>query len=250
MAGHSHWANIKHKKGANDAKKAAVITQMGKLIKVAVQLGGPDVDTNPRLRLSISKARAQNMTRDAIERAIKKAAGMLDNGKQIEELVYEGYASNGVAVVVEAATDNRNRTAPELRKLFERGGGALGAPGCVSWQFHMKALFLVAGSDEDGVMEAILEADADAEDISITDNGISITAAPEYYDSIADALKSAQLEVLSSDLTKVADNTVEIDNLDAANKIQSFIENLESHDDVSSVYSNFTPTDAIAQEME
>ena len=141
MAGHSHWANIKHKKAANDAKKAKVITQMSRLIKGAIQVGGPDLDTNPRLRLAVQKARAQNMTNDAIDQAIKRIAGE-GNDKPVEELTYEGYAAGGVAVVVEAMTDNRNRTAPELRKLFERGGGgSFGAPGCVSWQFHDRAFF-------------------------------------------------------------------------------------------------------------
>ena len=127
MAGHSHWANIKHKKAANDAKKTKVITQMGRLIRGAIQVGGPDPDSNPRLRLAITKAKAQNMTNDVIDRILKKARGDAD-AKPMEDLTYEGYASNGVAVVVDVMSDNRNRTAPELRKLFERGGGSLQHP--------------------------------------------------------------------------------------------------------------------------
>lgn len=246
MAGHSHWANIKHKKGANDAKKAAVITKMGKLIAVAVQLGGPDVDANPRLRLAISKARAQNMNRDAIKRAIDKAAGLGAGGKIMEDLVYEGYASNGVAVVAEALTDNRNRTAPELRKLFERGGGSLGAPGCVSWQFHMKAVFMVENTSEDAVMEALLEADADAEDIVEEDGNVSIQAESDQYDAINDALTAAGLTIGSSDVTKVPDNDVVIDDVEAGQKIQNFLDMLEEHDDVSAVYTNFAPTAEVA----
>ena len=249
MAGHSHWANIKHKKGANDAKKAAVITKMGKLIAVAVQLGGPDVDSNPRLRLAISKARAQNMNRDAIKRAIDKAAGLGAGGKVMEDLVYEGYASNGVAVVAEALTDNRNRTAPELRKLFERGGGSLGAPGCVSWQFHMKAVFMVEETNEDAVMEALLEADADAEDIVEEDGNVSIQAEADQYDAINDALTAAGLTIGSSDVTKVPDNDVVIDDVEAGQKIQNFLDMLEEHDDVSAVYTNFAPTAEVAEAL-
>ena len=181
MAGHSHWANIKHKKAANDAKKTKVITQMGRLIRGAIQVGGPDPDSNPRLRLAITKAKAQNMTNDVIDRILKKARGDAD-AKPMEDLTYEGYASNGVAVVVDVMSDNRNRTAPELRKLFERGGGSLGAPGCVSWQFHEKALFAVSDSNEDSVLEALLEADADAEEIREEDGMVFISAPSNCYD--------------------------------------------------------------------
>lgn len=250
MAGHSHWANIKHKKGANDARKAAVITQMGKLITVAVQLGGPDPDANPRLRLALSKARAQNMNRDAIKRAIDKAAGVGKDAKVMEDLVYEGYASNGVAVVAEALSDNRNRTAPELRKLFERGGGSLGAPGCVAWQFQPKSVFIVASTSEDQVMEVLLEADADAEEIvELGDGQVSIQAATDQFDTITDALKAVKLEIVSSDLTKLPDNDVVIDDLEAAQKIQRFLDMLEEHDDVTAVYTNFAPTAEIAEQL-
>jgi YebC/PmpR family DNA-binding regulatory protein len=250
MAGHSHWANIKHKKGANDAKKAAVITQMGKLITVAVQLGGPDPDANPRLRLALSKARAQNMNRDAIKRAIDKAAGIGKDAKIMEDLVYEGYASNGVAVVAEVLSDNRNRTVPEIRKLFERGGGSLGAPGCVAWQFQPKSVFVVTNCTEDRVMEVLIEADADAEDIyELSDGDVSIQAAPEEFDAITDALSAADITISSSDLTKVPDNDVEIDDLETAQKIQNLLDQLESHTDVTAVYSNFAPTDEIAEQL-
>ncbi|MFW5829432.1 MAG: YebC/PmpR family DNA-binding transcriptional regulator [Planctomycetota bacterium] len=250
MAGHSHWANITHKKGANDAKKAAVITKMGKLIKVAVQLGGPDLDTNPRLRLAIAKARAQNMTKDAIERAIKKAAGDAEDGKRMEELVYEGYAAGGVAVVVEAMTDNRNRTAPEIKKLFERAGGSMGAPGCVSWQFNLKAVFLVESDDEDRVLEALLEGDADAEDVAVSDDGqVTVTAAPEAYEAVTEALNAAGIDIVSSDLTKVPDNDSVIDDLELAQKVQRLLDALDEHDDVSAVATNFAPSSEVAAQL-
>src|SRR5262245_34017187 len=134
MAGHSHWANIKHKKAVNDKAKAAVIARMGVLITVAVQMGSPKPEENPRLRLAIQKARAANMNMDAIVRAINKAAGIGKDGRQLTDITYEGYAPGGIAVVVQALTDNPHRTAPEVKKLFEYAGGSIGAPGCVAWQ--------------------------------------------------------------------------------------------------------------------
>ncbi|MFW5882027.1 MAG: YebC/PmpR family DNA-binding transcriptional regulator [Planctomycetota bacterium] len=246
MAGHSHWANIKHKKAANDAKKAAVITRMGKLIKGAIQVGGPDPDMNPRLRLAIAKARAANMVKDAIDRIIKKATGESDD-KPIEELVYEGYAAAGVAVVVETMTDNRNRTAPEIRKLFERAGGNMGAPGCVAWQFKQVATFLVTGADEDRVMEVLLEADCDADDIAEADTDtVSINAPPDQYDAIRQALEAAGLTIEQSDITKLPDNEAPIDDLATAQRIQKFLDQLDEHEDVTEVYTNFAPTPSVA----
>jgi YebC/PmpR family DNA-binding regulatory protein len=249
MAGHSHWANIKHKKGANDAKKAAVITKMGKLITVAVQLGGPEIDMNPRLRLAISKARAQNMSMDAIDRAIKKAAGIGGDAKTIEELIYEGYAQQGVAVVVEALTDNRNRTASELRKLFDRAGGSLGSPGCVAWQFHQRAVFRIADTDEDRVLEVLLAADADADDIVTVDHCVEITAAPEQYDIIRDAIEAHGLRLERSDLTKLSENHIEVADLETAQRIQKFLDLLDDLEDVQAVYTNFSPVAAIATQL-
>jgi len=245
MAGHSHWANIKHKKAANDARKAKVITQMGRLIKGAIQVGGPDIDTNPRLRLAIQKAKAQNMTNDAIDRIIARAKGE-GSSAAMEELVYEGYAAAGVAVVVEAMTDNRNRTAPEIRKLFERGGGSLGAPGCVAWQFHDQAVFAVADSDEDTVMEALLAADCDADDIFEGEGPVEIHAAPDQYEAISQALQAAGLAIERSDLTKIPENDAEVDDLETAHKIQRLLDALEEHDDVTGVHSNFAPSSEVA----
>ncbi|TVR16464.1 MAG: YebC/PmpR family DNA-binding transcriptional regulator [Planctomycetota bacterium] len=249
MAGHSHWANIKHKKAANDAKKAKVITQMGRLIKGAIQVGGPDPDMNPRLRLAIQKAKAQNMTNDTIDRILAKAKGE-STSKPMEDLAYEGYAAGGVAVVVEAMTDNRNRTAPEIRKLFERGGGSMGAPGCVSWQFHEKALVAVNGSDEESVLEALLAGDADAEDIESADGQVCITAESNQYDVIQRALAQADIEVTSADIARIAENDCPIDDLDTARTIQRLLDNLEDHDDVTAVYSNFSPSPDIVDQLD
>ncbi len=238
MAKHSHWDNIKHKKSANDAKKASVIARMGKLITVAVQLGGPNLDDNPRLRLAVAKARSAHMNMEAIERAIKKAAGEGAAGKLMVELNYEGYAPGGVAVVVSALTDNRNRTAPEIKKLFERAGGAIGAPGCVSWQFKDRALFLVDSPSEDAVIEALLAANADAEEIVADEGQVSIAAAPSQFDAVSKALAAAKLSVVSADFGKIPDNMVAVTKADVAANVRMLVDSLEEHEDVQDVYHN------------
>lgn len=239
MAKHSHWDNIKHKKAANDKKRGAVIAKMGKLITVAVQLGGPHPSENPRLRLAIDKARSSKMNMDAIERAIKKAAGELNNGKQMVELTYEGYGPGGVAIVLDILTDNRNRTAPEIKKLFERAGSAIGAPGCVAWQFKPKAAFLVEGATEDQVMEALLAADADAGDISTLDDGqVAITAEANQFDAVQKALQAAKITIVSADLTKLPDNLAQVADSAVQKALEDLLESLDDHDDVQEVYNN------------
>lgn len=238
MAGHSHWANIKHKKAVNDKAKAAVIARMGKLIAVAVQLGSPKPEENPRLRLAIAKARAQNMNIDAIERAINKAAGIGAEGRQMVDVMYEGYAPGGVAVVVQTLTDNRNRTAPEIKKLFEYAGGAIGTPGCVSWQFKDKSVFLVDCASEDNVMETLLEAGCDAEDIALSGKQVEITAAPNQFDAITQALVKAKLPIVQSDLTKIPDNMVPVSKAEDIQAIRGLIEALDEHADVQDVFTN------------
>ncbi len=238
MAKHSHWDNIKHKKAANDAKKANVIAKMGKLLTVAVQMGGPHPSDNPRLRLAIDKARSGKMTMETIERAIKKAAGDGVGAKAMDTLSYEGYAPGGVALVVDALTDNRNRTAPEIKKLFERSGGAVGAPGCVSWQFKERALFLVENTSDDVVLEALLAADADAEDISAEDDNVAVVAAIPQFDTIQKALAAAKLSIASALFTKLPDNRVEIESAEVAAAILKLIDSLDDHDDVQDVYHN------------
>jgi YebC/PmpR family DNA-binding regulatory protein len=239
MAKHSHWDNIKHKKAANDKKKGAVIAKMGKLIAVAVQLGGPNPNDNPRLRLAIDKARAGKMTMETIERAIKKAAGDLDNGKQMVELAYEGYGPGGVALVLDILTDNRNRTAPEIKKIFERAGCAIGAPGCVSWQFKPKALFLVEAPGEDAVMEALLAADADAQEIEVAEPGqVAITAEATSFDAVQKALQAAKFPILSGELAKVPDNRVDLTDPTHIETFTTLVDALEEHDDVQEVWHN------------
>jgi YebC/PmpR family DNA-binding regulatory protein len=240
MAKHSHWSNIKHKKAANDKRRAAVISKMGKLITVAVQMGGgPNPDDNPRLRLALEKARHAGMALEPVERAIKKAAGLGGEGKQMEEVTYEGYAKGGVAVVVTGLTDNRTRTAPEIKKLFEYAGGAMGVPGCVSWQFKDKAVFLADKTTEDAVMEALLAGNADAEDIDPQDDGqVSISAAPNQYDAVVKALAAAKIGVASQGFTKLPDNGIPVTDLAVAKLIQELIDSLDEHDDIQDIYHN------------
>lgn len=251
MAKHSHWDNIKHKKAVNDKKKASVIAKMGKLLTVAVQVGGgPNLADNPRLRLAFDKARSAGMNMEAIERAINKAAGLGVDGKMMAELAYEGYAPGGVAIVVTVLTDNRTRTAPEIKKIFERSGGAMGVPGCVSWQFKDKAVFLCDQTSEDKVMEALLAANADAEDIGVLDQGqVSITAAPQQFDAVAKALAAARIAIASSDITKLPDNQVSVASLAQAKAVQELLEALDDQDDVQGVYHNAEFSDEIAAQL-
>ena len=242
MAKHSHWDNIKHKKAANDKKRASVIARMGKLITVAVQVGGgPNLNDNPRLRLAVEKARSASMNMEAIERAIRKAAGDGAAGKLMVELNYEGYAGGGVAVVVEAITDNRNRTAPEIKKIFERAGGAIGAPGCVGWQFKEKALYLVNGGKggADAVLETLMNEDVDVEDVSPQDEGqVAVTAAFAQFDAVAKALAKGGFAVVSADIAKIPDNMVEVADPTVADTVKKLIESLEDHEDVQEIYHN------------
>lgn len=239
MAGHSHWANIKHKKKVNDKAKAKVLARMGKLIAIACQMGAPKLDENPRLRLAVQKARAQNMNNDAIDRAIKKAAGIAAGGKQMVDVTYEGYGPGGAALVITAATDNRNRTAAEVKLLLDHGGGSFGSMGCVSWQFTDTAVFLASGTDEDAVLEALLAGEADARDISANSDGqVEITAAPNQYDAVLKALAAAGITVEESDLTKIPENLVSIDDAGTRELLQTLIDDLEDNEDVQDVYHN------------
>ncbi len=239
MAKHSHWDNIKHKKAANDKKKGAVIAKMGKLITSAVGMGGPKMEDNPRLRLAVDKARANKMNMDAILRAIKKAAGDLASGKQMVELSYEGYGPGGVAIVLDILTDNRNRTAPEIKKLFERADSLIGAPGCVAWQFAPKAAFLVEAHCEDAVLEILLAANADADEVLLLEEGqVAITAAANQFDLVQKALQTAKVVIISAELTKLPENRIVINDPAVHHALDALIESLDDHDDVQEIYHN------------
>ncbi len=238
MSGHSKWANIKRKKGANDAVRAKVTTKIGREITVAVRMGGADPVGNMRLKLALSKAKANNIPKDNINRAIQKGLGASD-GSNYEELTYEGYGPAGSAVMLDIMTDNRNRTAADIRHLFSKYGGNLGETGCVGWMFKKKALFVVdkeVFDDEESLMMIAL--DAGAEDFKANDDSFEITAAPEDFDAVAKALEDNNIQTVESEITIIPDTTVKLEGKDAE-KMQTLIDMLDEHDDVQNVYSNY-----------
>lgn len=247
MAGHSKWANIKHKKAATDAKRGKLWSKLSKAIMVAAKNGGSDMDVNIRLRTLVGDARAVSMPKDNIARAIKKGAGELDN-IAFEEIVYEGYGPGGVAVMCDILTDNRNRTSPELKKVFEKGGGKMGATGCVGYLFERKGLFVISSevADEEKLMEVALEAGAD--DIATVDDNFEVTCDPVKYSEVAESLEAAEITCLSKQVARIPSNTVDLNAADAR-KILKMVDDLEDHDDVQAVSSNFNISDEILAEI-
>ena len=247
MAGHSHAANIKHRKAAVDKKRSKLWGKLSKAIIIAAQMGGGDPAANSRLRNAIDDAKAVSMPKDNIERAIKKGTGELAS-EAFEEILYEGYGPGGVAILCEITTDNRNRTAPEIRKLFEVHDGKLGATGCVSYMFDRKGLFLIPADKvaEERLMEIGLDAGAD--DIHREGDFFEVTCAPENYAGLGEALEAASMPIDSRQLTRIPQNYVAVDDLETARKILKFIEALDDHDDVQSVSSNYDiPDEALAE---
>ncbi len=236
MAGHSKWANIKHRKAAVDAKRGKVFSKMARAIMAAARTGGGDTDMNLSLRYAIDKARAVNMPRDNIERAIKKGTGELE-GAALQELTYEGYGPGGAGVVIHALTDNSNRTSPEIRSILEKRGGSLSKPGSVAWNFEQKALFTVstADLDEDTLMELALEAGAD--DVINDGDSFSVTGPPTSFANLTAALERAGIAPQTADITSVPKNRVMLSPADA-HKMIAIIEALEDHDDIQSAITN------------
>jgi len=238
MAGHSHWAGIKHKKALIDNKRGKIWSKCSKAIIVAAKMGGGDVDQNPRLRLAVADAKSARMPKDTIERAIKKGTGELDGGN-VEEILYEGYGPGGVAIMVEIMTDNRNRTAPEIRKVFEMNNGKLGATGCVAWMFQRKGLFVIdaAKTDEDSLLELGLEAGAD--DVAQEGEKFEVTCDVEAYADVGAALAQAEIEPEMKQITRIPENTIDLD-VATAKKVLKLMDMLDDHDDVQNVSSNFS----------
>ncbi|MGL4677170.1 MAG: YebC/PmpR family DNA-binding transcriptional regulator [Brevinema sp.] len=234
MAGHSKWANIKHRKGAQDAKRGNLFSKIAKEIIIASRDGGGDPSANIRLRAAIDKARAANMPKDNIDRAIKRGTGELE-GVSYETFSYEGYGPGGVAVIIDVTTDNKNRAAADIRKILSKFNGNLGELGCVSWMFDTKGLLVFETEDTDTLMEVALEVGAD--DINIDGNIVEVYTVFEEYAAISDALKDAGYEAISSEISKIPQNKITLD----AQKSTSFLkmfDALEDYEDVSSVASN------------
>ena len=247
MSGHSHWAGIKHKKAANDAKRGRIWSKIARMIILAAKAGGGDPGQNLTLRYAIDKAKGANMPKDTIEKAIKKGTGDLGDIEYVDVL-YEGYAPGGVAIMVEGITDNRNRTAPEIKKIFEKRGGSLGASGCVSYMFKKKGLMTVKtdAMDEESLMDIVLTAGAD--DFENIGEVYEITCEPESYDELKAALEEKKIPLETSELSKIPDSTIPVADADTARKLLNLLEDFEDHDDVQEVYANFNiPEDILTQ---
>ena len=247
MAGHNKWSSIKHKKGAADKKRAKIFTKLIKEITVAARMGGGDPDSNPRLRHAVAQAKAANMPKDNLERAIKKGTGELE-GADYEEILYEGYGPAGVAVLVECLTDNRNRTIAEVRHIFSKAGGNVGTDGCVAWMFDKKGLISVdkADADEETLMEVALE--AGAEDIKDEGESFDVVMEPADFDSVKDAIDEAGIKTALAEITMLPQNTTKVETEDAE-KIIKFMDALDDSDDIQKFYTNADIPDEVFDAM-
>lgn len=247
MSGHNKWSSIKHKKGATDAKRGKIFTRIVKEIILAAKSGGGDPDTNPRLRTAILAAKSANMPRENIERAIKRGTGEIE-GASYEEITYEGYGHNGVGIVVDVMTDNKNRTVADLRHAFSKYGGNLAESGAVSWNFEQKGYFNVpvAGLEEDEFMMQALDAGAD--DVEKGEEYFDIYTSPTDFHTVLGNMEKAGFPVLNAELTRVPKNTVNAD--DVAHKLMKLIDVIEDLDDVQKVYANFEFSDEVMAELE
>lgn len=248
MSGHSKWANIKRKKSANDAERGKIFTKIGREIQVAVRQGGPDPENNFRLKLCIQKAKSNNMPADNISRCIQKAAGVGESDA-IEEFFYEGYGAGGVAVLCDMMTDNRNRTASEIRYIFSRNHGNLGETGCVSYMFERKGEIVLemAGVDEEELMMAVLDAGAD--DMIVEDDVATVICPPGELEAVRTAIIDAGFAIASADVIMKPANTIAITDLETAEKLIKLVDALEENDDVREVYANYDISDALLEQL-
>jgi len=238
MSGHSKWANIKHRKEKSDSKRGKVFTKIGRELAVVVRQGGPDPESNSKLRDVIAKAKAGNMPNDSILRSIKKASGDAD-GANYEEVVYEGYGPGGVAIIVEAMTENRNRTAGEVRHLFDKNGGNMGATGCVSFLFNRKGIMIVLKDSHSNADDVMLEAlEAGAEDVEELDDAYEITSSPEDFSSVREALEKGGYAFESADVEMIPTTTVVLTDENQVTSLEKLIDGLEDCDDVQNVFHN------------
>jgi YebC/PmpR family DNA-binding regulatory protein len=248
MSGHSKWATIKRKKGALDAKRGKIFTKLIKEIQVAAKLGGGDENANPRLRSAVLAAKAANMPRDNIERAIKKGTGEIAS-EAYEEITYEAYGPGGVAILLEAMTDNKNRTVSELRHIITRHGGNLATSGSVAWMFEKKGLITIDKKvcSEDDLL--LIATDAGADDLTTEEEVYEISVDPMHYEKVKEALESAQIPIREASLTMLPKNTVKIDEK-LAPKILALMEALEDHDDIQNVHANFDIDDSVLRQIQ
>lgn len=247
MAGHSKWANIKHRKAAQDSKRGKIFTKLIRELTVAAQQGGPLVEDNPRLRTAVDKALSANMTKDTIQRAIDRGVGAGDTSK-MEEVTYEGYGMGGVAILVETLTDNRNRTVGEVRHAFSKNGGSLGTDGSVAYLFTRTGKIYITAADEDAVLEVALE--AGAEDVELQDDGsIEVSTAWEGFLNVKEALSKAGFSA-EGEVTMLPSMEVDITELELANKVMALIDMLEDLDDVQNVYSNADFSDEVMGQLD
>ncbi len=237
MSGHSKWSSIKHKKAARDAKRGKIFTKLIKEITIAARLGGGDLNANPRLRTAVATAKAQSMPNDNIERAIKKGTGELGGG-QLEQVVYEGYGPGGVALIMEALTDNRNRTVSEIRFIMSKHGGNLGEAGCVAWMFKKRGVITIDRNavDEDRLMEVALETGAD--DVTSDADSFQVISPLDSFSAVREAIEKAGIPVANAEVTMLPENTVKVTG-HQAEQLLKLLEELEDHDDVQSVSANF-----------
>ncbi|NLO19949.1 MAG: YebC/PmpR family DNA-binding transcriptional regulator [Ignavibacteria bacterium] len=249
MAGHSKWSNIKHKKAAKDAKRGKIFTRLAKEITLSAKEGGGDVDSNPRLRLAVLNAKAENVPSDNIKRAIQRGTGEIE-GAVYEEVTYEGYAPFGVAVILETVTDNRNRTFPEIRAQFSKLGGNVAEPGSVAWNFDRKGVIQIKTNEktEDELMEIVLE--ADAEDLEFDEELSRIITSFDSLHSVHKYCEEKKLEIAESKLEYIPKNTVKIENIADAHKVIKFTDAIEDIDDVQNVFANYEFSDELLEQLE
>jgi YebC/PmpR family DNA-binding regulatory protein len=251
MSGHNKWSSIKHKKGAADAKRGKIFSRISKEIIMAAKEGGGDVDLNARLRSAIAAAKAVNMPNDNVDRAIKKGTGE-GGGAIMEVLSYEGYASGGVAVIVNCLSDNRNRTAADIRAFFNKYSCNMAGAGAVSWKFQRKAKFLIEGeaADEEKLFELLLDGGADVEDITVDDGEAEIIAAANAFGDVLKILENANITASESSIALIPENTTMISDITVARQVQKFIEVLEDYDDAQEVYTDMEVTDEVLELLE
>ncbi len=248
MSGHSKWAKIKRKKAGADAARGRLFTKLIREITIAARHGGGDPNTNPRLRTAIDEAKAANMPNENIERAIKRGTGQFNDGQTLEEVVYEGYGPNGVALLIEAVTDNRNRTTSEIKHILSRHNGSLGTQGSVAWQFQTRGIITINAKkyDEDTVLSLAL--DGGALDVKNEDDNYQVITTPETFHKIKEIFKNNNIEIISSEITKIPQNTIPLNEKDAE-KVLKLFEALDELDDVQHVYGNFDISDEVMERI-